>query len=629
MEFNKCSNFKVSVEFDDRPARHRNGTRKSEMNDADFLATFLDEADETLERWEAACLKVEHSCSPAVLDELFRSAHNIKGSSKSVGLSEFGALVHKAEDLITKLKNGEIKPTPEVVAILLDCQKALSEWIVGLRSDRQFSPNTTDIRGRLDAMFDKKSDVPDFSAGFGFFDDEPAKIPPTPANNDVGTILINQGKVTPEQVEAAVNQQNRKLGEVLVDNGVVSPQAVRDALDVQKAAGHRADETIRVSLRKLDSVIRLIGELSIQHAIVTNAKSNETLTESSSLEAISLAQKVIQDLQSETMALRMQPLEGLFQRMERVCRDVARQQQKPLNVVLKGTEVELDKTVIERMKDPLVHILRNAVDHGIETPDDRKTNGKAEYASVTIEGVQTAANVSIRILDDGRGLNREKILRKAQEKGLIASGAKLSPEEIDQLIFLPGFSTAEKVTDVSGRGVGMDVVKRAVDELGGSVSIESKPGKGTQFVITLPSTLSILDAVVVGLSEKLYAVPVQDIEEVVDMSSVPVETTTQRGRVINLRGRILPVESLREYLPDNKGEQSTRPGVALIAKHQHMTVAFEVDRVAGQQSIVVRQLEGQLSQVPGFAGGTILQSGEPSMILHLPQVVKSYMAIAK
>ncbi|MCX6109701.1 MAG: chemotaxis protein CheA [Proteobacteria bacterium] len=600
------------------------------MVDVDFLPTFLDEASETLERWESVCLKLENSASPELLDDLFRSAHNIKGSSKSVGLVEFGALVHRAEDVITRMKNGEIKPNPSAISALLECQKSLCDWVEKLRDEPTFVLPTQQILEKLSEFLQVKDpEKMQEDLGFGLFDEDLASK--EPIHKDLGTILIEAGSASVQQIEDAVKLQSRRLGEVLVDTGVVTPDTIKAALEIQKGTGHKQDESIRVSLRKLDSVIRLIGELSIQHAIVCNARDVGTVNEFASVEAIGLAHKVIQDLQSEAMSLRMQTLEVLFQRMERVCRDVAMQQQKSIQVVLKGTEVELDKTVIERMKDPLVHILRNAVDHGIEDAEGRAQSEKPAIATLTIEGIQTAGNVSIRISDDGRGLNEERILRKAIERGLVSASAKPSKEEIHQMIFLPGFSTAEKVTDVSGRGVGMDVVRRAVDDLGGSIAIESRLGHGTQFLINLPSTLSIVNAVVINLSDKLYAVPVQDVEEVVDMSSVQIERTTQRGRVINLRGRILPVERLATFLPPHTQDsiQSERKSVAIIARHQSTTVALEVDGIVGQQSIVVRQLEGKLSQVPGFSGGTILASGEPSMIIHLPQIVKSYASLAK
>jgi two-component system chemotaxis sensor kinase CheA len=596
------------------------------MVDEEFLHIFLDEAAETLERWESVCLKLESAPTPDLLNELFRYAHNIKGSSKSIGLAEFGKLVHAAEDLITGLKNETVGMTDSATAILLECQAALVQWVEGLRQDSNAGIQSDNLIRRLQqATSGKVLDAAE-PAAFGFFDEVDASQTPAAQDNvprELGTMLIQSGHATSEQIENAVSSQYRKLGEVLVEKGVVSQKTVDQALAEQKSTGHVPDETIRVSLKKLDSVIRLIGELSIQQTIVRNCKTHGRIDNQAMNDAIELSHKVIQDLQSEAMALRMQPLESLFRRMERVCRDVARQQGKSIAVILEGTDVELDKSVIEQIKDPLVHILRNAVDHGLEAEGDRIAAQKPKQGCITITGAQTAANVTIRISDDGKGLNRKRILAKAIERGIILSSAKLTDHETQQLIFMPGFSTAEKVTEVSGRGVGMDVVRRAVSDLGGTITIESVEGKGTAFHIVLPSTLSILDAVVVEISNQLFSIPVQDIDEVIDLNSVHMESTTQRGRIFSLRGEIFPVERLDQYIPVALSRSKDNHGIALISRRT-LPIALEVDRVVGQQSIVVRKLEGHMADIPGFTGATILASGEPSMIIHLSQVINSF-----
>jgi two-component system chemotaxis sensor kinase CheA len=603
------------------------------MNQSEFLPIFLEEAFEILERWESTCLKLDKDASEENLNDLFRSAHNLKGSARSVGLLEFGKCVHVVEDLITNIKAGESLITAEIVSLLLECQRQLLNWVEGLRTDNALILDFSHLIQKIEALSSATANVPTDS--FGFFDDEAlvqkniSNVQDTGSPKDLGTILIESGHVSQLQIEEAVRIQNLKLGELLVDRGVTSPQVVKQALENQKNQGHKPDETIRVSLRKLDAVIRLVGEMSIQHAIIKGAKESGDLNNAHTIEAINLTQKVIQDLQTEAMGLRMQPLENLFQRMERVARDVASSLGKDIKVVLKGADVELDKTVIERMKDPLVHILRNAVDHGIESPQARVESGKNKIASITIEGVQTAANVGIIISDDGQGINEDKVLSIAKNRGLVRSDAKLSPEQIHQLIFMPGFSTADKVTDVSGRGVGLDVVKRAVDEIGGQAVVQSMKGKGTNFKITLPSTLSILDAVVISLDSNLYALPIQDIDEVVHISNNLIERTPDKGRMMNLRGKIMPVESLSDYLPSRIGEKSASEGVAVVANYNNTSVAFEVDRIMGQQQIVVRQIDEGLAKVPGFTGATILSSGEPSMIVHLHHIVKSYVSSIK
>lgn len=557
----------------------------------EFLPTFLDEAVEILEQWEAACLALDKSPSSEVFDRLFRAAHNLKGSSKSVGLEKYGDFVHRTEDVINLLRSGNLVLSPKIVSLLLEVQTALSKWTDLLRLNPNAVFETGDLLVRLE-NFSKIQDNSSSDSQFGLFEAQT----PLPAKEDTHEVKVE-------------TKQEGVEGEKVIAN---SPQ--------------RSDETIRVNLTKLDKVIRLIGELSIQLAILKNSKDTNQIDGKQASDAIALASKGIQDLQSEAMSLRMQTLDSTFQRLERVARDVAEQQNKKIQVVVKGGDVELDKTVIERMKDPLVHLLRNAVDHGVEQPDDRQQLGKPGLATITIEAMYTAANVSIRISDDGSGLNEDKILSIAKARGIVPENAQIDRANVYQLIFVPGFSTAQKVTDVSGRGVGMDVVKRAVEDLNGSILISSEKGRGTTFEVILPSSLSIVDALIVGLGQSLYAVPIQDIEEVVDLSATVVQTTTKRGRVLCHREQVIPLEKLANFLPvEHISLQATK--VALVAKASDRTIAFEVDRIEGQQPIVARNLDGGLADLPGFSGGTILANGDPAMILQLPHIVRSFLAL--
>lgn len=350
-------------------------------------------------------MRLESEVGDDLISELFRYAHNIKGSSRSVGLESFGKLVHTAEDFITKIKQKEVLVDDRVIAVLLDTQNFLISWVEHLREDPNCELDFHELEKRFMTLGSTKTQSekkePE-NLGFGFFDDD--------EDDDNGP--VENSSVTTETFEVGTKvdlplETNKK------ENIENKPQKV----SASKPSSRR-DETIRVSTKKLDSVIRLIGELSIQHAIVRNAKGTKRLNEDHALEAIDLTHKVMQDLQSEAMSLRMQPLESLFQRMERVSKDVARDQGKHIIVDVKGADVELDKTVIEKVKDPLVHILRNAVDHGIETSQKRIELGKPEKATIRIEGMQTASSVSIQISDDGRGLNLAKILDNAKKMGL-------------------------------------------------------------------------------------------------------------------------------------------------------------------------------------------------------------------
>lgn len=384
--------------------------------------------------------------------------------------------------------------------------------------------------------------------------------------------------------------------------------------------------------------MQYIGELSIHLSIIWQARQSNLLDSEAARNAIYFCHKIIKDLQSQSLSLRMQPLQSFFQRMERTAKDVARTQNKPVDIKFFGETVELDKSVIERMTDAFVHILRNAVDHGLESADDRLRIGKPGRGCLTISAVNQANMVTISVADDGKGLDSEKIMAKAVEKGLVKAGQNLTPEEIYRLILLPGFSTADKLTEISGRGVGMDVVSKSIYELSGTLEIKSKKGYGTEFRINLPTSVSIFDALIISIEGLKYAVPIQDISEVIDLSTFQINTSTQSSRMISLRGLVVPVQDLKEYLRTvrraigNRDEvlprvvpKSGQKSPALIVKtNSGHFVAFSADMIHGLQSTVVRKLTGKFEKMPGIIGSTILGDGEPGMILSLPQLAQFY-----
>ena len=571
------------------------------MSQSEFLPTFLDEAQETLDEWEKICLEIEkdeHGANAENFNHLFRCAHNLKGSARSVGLLSVGGVIHEIENTITRLRTGELQFESSHLGFLLEAQKELYSWIDRIRAD----PSDEKISESLTSLLANIAETQN------------------PSNNGAAWGLFESA---PSEPDASLGEQSKHSKSKEQPEPINAAQSLKK--DAEQTLKSPNEETTRVAIRKLDAVIRLIGEISIQQAILQDARSTNEIDSTRSHDAIVLMGKLVQDLQSEAMSLRMQPVDSLFQRLERVAKDVTRAQEKMVRVTVIGTHVELDKTVIDRMKDPLIHIIRNAVDHGIESRERRLEGNKQPTASLVIEATQTPTNVLIRISDDGKGLDERAILAKALQKGLLDATAKYTSDEIRQMIFLPGFSTAEKVTDVSGRGVGLDVVKKSVDDLGGSLSIESCLGQGTSFLISLPSTLSILEALVINLDGTRYAVPIQTVDEVVDTKFYPIQKTGNRGLAIDLRGEIVPIESLSDYLPRLNYESSTNKTVALITRLNSRRIAFQVDSIIGQQSIVVRRLEGHLKQLPGFAGATVLASGEPSMIIQLSAIAQSFL----
>jgi two-component system chemotaxis sensor kinase CheA len=367
--------------------------------------------------------------------------------------------------------------------------------------------------------------------------------------------------------------------------------------------------------------------------MIQEARKRDELPSKSTARALQLSHKLVKDIHSKALELRMQPLTGLMQKLERTATDLATMQGKQIRVVLEGTDVQLDKSVIEKISDPLVHVIRNAVDHGIEQPSRRVAHGKPAEATIAIAAIQDAVGVSIVVSDDGQGMNDKNIFTAAVKKGIVAADAQLTSDQIKRLIFVQGISTAAKLTEISGRGVGMDIVLRTVESLRGRIDISSKLGEGTSMTITLPTSLSIIDALVVKIQDSRYAVPMHELTEIIDLSRYPLEATGQGGFMISLRGEVVPIEALADYMatpglyhlgqkPEDRRQKFGCP--ALLVREGAQAIAFAIDKVVSQQQIVVRPLSEQFEGLQGFRGCTILGDGEPGVILSLPELAKAY-----
>jgi two-component system chemotaxis sensor kinase CheA len=597
--------------------------------DYELLSCFLEEADDLLREWERCCLDLEVESALEGFDRLFRVAHNLKGSSRVVGLENLGQFVHRIEDLISQLVKGDVSYSPKIAEFLLDAQVSLQKWIAELKGASDYNHDTAALLQQL-VQLSPLIKAPDGTAD--------SAERPFSENLNSSTELTDQEV---EEIFRATKAQDHKTQtqpaatDLTIESAIAdlptphSPKSKQEGSqsDQRKA---KSEETIRVSAAKLDELIQLIGELSIHQAIINQGKRDEKLGNKVCQNSIHLSAKITKDLHTKALSLRMQPLHSLFQRLERVIRDVASSLGKPVKLVTEGANVELDRSVIERVVDPLVHILRNAIDHGVEDAPSRSAAGKDPLSTVMLSASQDASGVCIRISDDGRGLDPEKILHKATMLGLVSADARLSTEAIYNLIFLPGFSTAQKVTDISGRGVGLDVVMRAVQGLQGSISIESHKGKGTSFTITLPTSLSIIDALVVTLENIKYAVPMHELTEIIDLASHRIESSGAKNRMITIRGELVPLTALANHLVSAKSKPSATQAIsctkpALVIREGKELIAFEIDSIIGQQQVVVRPLTQQLTSVHGFNGCTILGDGEPGMILSLTEIARGYM----
>lgn len=454
------------------------------------------------------------------------------------------------------------------------------------------------------------------------------ELPEDPSK--IGEILVKGGALTPAELEEALRLQSGKteprprLGDILVNEGMVPKEVVDAALEKQKSARDtkaKEAKTIRVDAEKLDYLITMVGELVISGA--TLQQHARRINDSGLQESTSIMSRLVEDIREAAMKVRMVPIGETFSRFHRVIRDISKEMGKEIELIISGAETELDKTVVEKISDPLMHIVRNAADHGIERADERIALGKPPKGTIRLNAYQDSGSIVIEVSDDGRGIDREKVLKKAVERGLISQsighGQNLSDREIYNLIFEPGFSTAEQVTKLSGRGVGMDVVKRNVEALRGTVEIESDKGTGTTVRIRLPLTLAIIDGFMVKVGNSFYVIPLDMVMECLEVPEQGSHSSDIR-RYINLRGHVLPYVRLRDLFNEN-GQRPKYENIVVV-RHAGQTIGLMVDELHGEVQAVIKPLGKMYRNVEGISGATILGDGTVALIMDVPHIVQ-------
>jgi two-component system chemotaxis sensor kinase CheA len=442
----------------------------------------------------------------------------------------------------------------------------------------------------------------------------------------LGEMLVASGALTAAELDAglrlqaagATDEGRAPLGEVLVGEGMVQAELVDAALSKQGQVRERrkaATKQIRVSADKLDELINLVGELVIaSSAVALNARnSGDTATQ----EAAAAMNLLVEDIRDGALQLRMVPIGETFQRFQRVVRDVSSELGKDIRLAISGADTELDKTVVEKIGDPLTHLVRNACDHGIEGAEARLAHGKPAQGTLALDARHDSGSIVIEVRDDGNGLNRDKILAKAVDRGLVAPDAELSDREIHHLIFEPGFSTADAVTNLSGRGVGMDVVRKNIEALRGTVEVESRPGEGTTFRIRLPLTLAIIDGFLMNVGDDAFVVPLEYVDECIELAAD--DRGGQRG-FIDLRGEVLPLIVLRRHF--RLGGRAGRRENVVVVRFGAQKVGLVVDALQGEQQTVIKPLGELFRHLSGISGSTILGSGRVALIIDVPGLVQ-------
>lgn len=480
-----------------------------------------------------------------------------------------------------------------------------------------------------------ESDEQTVRSVFEFIEEE-STIEITLMNQDLnlfGSLLVEEGIVSEDDVREALSRQ-KKLGDILVEqgkvtkeqvSGVLDKQAVRKAETVKKAVS----TNIRVDLKKLDHLVNLVGEMVIIHSMFHQVMYGQGKQGASELAANSeridmifgQLQRIGKDIQEGAMSLRMLPVGEVFQRFTRLVRELSSSKGKDVELVISGEETELDKGVLEKIADPLVHLIRNSVDHGIESPADREAAGKSPQATVYLHAYQLGDAVYIDVQDDGKGLDRDKILAKALDKGVISTANGLSEDEIYNLIMLPGFSTADKITDTSGRGVGMDVVRQNIEALNGVVSIKTRKGVGTTISIRLPLTLAIIDGLTVSVGEEVFIIPITSVIESIRPPRKDVNSIEEKGEVVNVRGEYIPLIRLHKLLKIPCQKQDPCQAIVVVVHHDNKKYGFMADELLGEQQVVLKTLGSATPKVRSIAGGTIMGDGRVALVLDVVGVI--------
>ncbi len=552
------------------------------VDDSNFFkelqAEFLNEAIFLIEQCEESYLNLEKPENrKEELGKIFRLAHSLKGAGASVGYTDLANFAHKVEDCLARLRVNTNLVSTEVISLLLSAGDAIKKRIYSLKENENL---VWDIQ---------------------VLEEQLKKLAVDLENKESTPLIVLEVPVAKEKQPSVDSSE---------DNSSIASSKIQAS-------------SVKVDPEKIDSVLNMIGEL----VVLKSQLVNESLVNNSSPNMNSLIShmdKSIRDLQDKTLSMRMTPFKNLFMKMQRAVRDLSLKLNKPVEFQTVGEETEIDRTMVELLADPLLHVLRNALDHGIENSNNRREKNKREAGIIKLEAQQTGSRIMIKISDDGGGIPRDKIIKKAVEKGIIPSlehAKNLTDNEVFQFIFAPGFSTAENVTDVSGRGVGMDIVKTNIEQLKGTIHIHSELNAGTTFTLSLPLTTSITDGMLVKAANQHFILPLNNIIELLDSSPEALVGLHTGEKLVNIRGKVLPLINLDEDLlkQDNRatGNDLQENQVLVVTQTNHGPLAIGIQAVVGQVQVVLKPLGTFFPKSPGVAGAAILGDGRVALVLDI------------
>ncbi|MFO7784297.1 MAG: chemotaxis protein CheA [Thermodesulfobacteriota bacterium] len=576
--------------------------------DRQILQDFVAESRENLDTIEVNLINLEQDPEDLeTLNSIFRPFHTIKGVSGFLNLQDINKMSHSAENLLDKARNGELKVGEGIIDVVLESVDTLKRMIDGVQEG-------LDNNGPLTSMVDIGPLVEKI--------DQVNREYEKWGDGRVGEILLRKGAISREDLENGLERQKsrpgRKIGEILLEEKKTESREVISALRDQKRYGRgHVDLQVKVDTNKLDNMVDLTGELVIAQSMLRQNPYIVAGNDQKLYHNLGQLSQITSGLQRIAMSMRMVPVKSTFQKMVRLVRDLAKNSGKDVGLEMSGEDTEIDRNVVDELYEPMVHMIRNAVDHGLESPGDREASGKDRRGMVRLAAFHRGGNIVIEIEDDGLGLNRDAILKKAISRELIPEDHKLAETEINNLIFHPGFSTAKEVTDISGRGVGMDVVKKSIEKLRGRVEINTRPGQGSTFVISLPLTLAIIEGMLVRVGTERYIIPALAILESFRPSRAQYSTVEGKGELIRTRGSLVPLVRLHRIFGVQCDFDTPWEGLVVAVEHEDKKMCLLLDELLGKEEVVIKSLGGGLRNLKGIAGGAILGDGRVGLILDM------------
>lgn len=586
--------------------------------DREILSDFVMESLESLGTVEVSLMDLEQDPGDLnSINAIFRSFHTIKGVSAFINLNRINMLAHRAENLLEKARSGEISIQEPVIDIILESVDTLKKLITGVQKGLK-NGVSLDIGLDIDPLVNRIDEIQTEADRIG--------------NKPIGEILIQKGELTPEKLDKGLTRQKqepeKKIGQILVEDKSVESKVLVGALRDQKKTGKpHIDLQVKVDTKKLDNLVDLTGELVIAQSMLRQNQLILAARDQKLMHNLGQLNQITSGLQSIAMSMRMVPIKSTFQKMVRLVRDLAKNSGKQVTLEMSGEDTEIDRNVVDELYEPMVHMIRNSVDHGIGPPEERKKAGKNTTGRIHLMAYHQAGNIVVEISDDGRGLDKKRIIEKAKANHLITDESKLCESEIYNLIFQPGFSTAKQVTDVSGRGVGMDVVKKVIEKLRGKVEINSRSGRGSTFIIRLPLTLAIMEGMLVRVGKEKYIIPALSILESLRPTKEQYSTVERKGEMILSRGTLIPLIRLNEIFNIKSDSFNPWEGLVVVVEHEGRRMCLFLDELLGKEEVVIKSLGDTLKDTKGIAGGAIMGDGRVGLILDMAGIWDLVMGV--